>query len=65
VSMRPDGPGRYLLEVGFPGDRFECGRELVLGPAEGATTTAAPGILQAKAAGVRARVLRERTEPFT
>jgi hypothetical protein len=64
VSMRPDGPGRYLLEVGFPGSRFECGRELVLGPAEGAATTAAPGILQAKAAGVRARVLRERTEPF-
>jgi hypothetical protein len=64
VSMRPDGPGRYLLEVGFPGSRFECGRELVRGPAEAAATTAAPGILQAKAAGVRARVLRERTEPF-
>jgi len=61
VSMRPAGPGRYLLEVAFPGDRFECGRALVLGPPEGALTAAAPGILQAKAAGVRARVSRERT----
>jgi hypothetical protein len=63
VSLRPSGPGRYLLEVGFPGDRFECGRALVLGPAEGAETTAAAGILQAKAAGVRARASRTGTHP--
>jgi hypothetical protein len=62
VSLRPGGPGQYLLEVGFPGDRFECGRALVLGPAEGAETTAAAGILQAKAAGVRARTSRARTD---
>jgi hypothetical protein len=61
VAARPDGPGRYLLEVGFTGDRFECGRLLVLGPSEGAVTSAAPGILQAKAAGVHARVTREGT----
>lgn len=61
VSARPDGPGRYQIEIGFTGDRFECGRFLVLGPAEGAATTAAPGILQAKAAGVHARVTRAGT----
>ncbi len=63
VSARPDGPGRYLLEIGFDADRFECGRALVLGPPEGAATRAAPGILQAKAAGVRARVTRAGTYP--
>jgi hypothetical protein len=60
VGVRPDGPGRYQLEVAFAGDRFESARAAVLGTADDAKGTSVPGILQAKAAGVSAQVTRDR-----
>jgi hypothetical protein len=80
VSLRPDGPARYQLEIFFEGERFEGARDLVLGGADPIApppppsdlpacarkplpfaSLPAPGVLQGKAAGVRARVTRDRT----
>jgi hypothetical protein len=66
VSTRPDGPGRFEYTILFDGDRFESARSLVLGPpvdplAQELLKPGTLGILQAKAAGVRVRVIRERT----
>ncbi|MEZ5401870.1 MAG: hypothetical protein R2729_19505 [Bryobacteraceae bacterium] len=61
VAVRPDGPGRYLIEVTFAGDRFEGARALVLGASGDADPTAAPGVIEAKAAGVALAVTRDRT----
>jgi hypothetical protein len=61
VAVRPDGPGRYQIEVGFAGDRFEGARSLVLGASGDADPTAAPGVIEAKAAGVALAVTRDRT----
>ncbi|HEU4883399.1 MAG TPA: hypothetical protein VFT45_14155, partial [Longimicrobium sp.] len=66
VSPTPDGPGRFDVSVRFAGGRAESARKAALG-ADFAPTTAAEinapgpvGVLHAKAAGVAARVLRER-----
>jgi hypothetical protein len=67
VVARPAGPGLYNVEILFPGARFENARQVVAGPsppslAEKLLEPAPLGVLQAKAAGVTARVRRDRAE---
>ena len=67
VSVRPAGPGSWDVAVHFPGARFENARQAVLGrplPALASDLLAAGpvGILEAKAAGVLARVTRDQAE---
>ncbi|RIK44200.1 MAG: hypothetical protein DCC55_03150 [Chloroflexi bacterium] len=64
VSTRQSGPGRYDVCILFQGDRFEGARQIALGDPLPALTQdlvqpSAVGILQAKAAGVRAEVSRQ------
>ncbi|MFL5542114.1 MAG: hypothetical protein ACJ8J0_24220 [Longimicrobiaceae bacterium] len=68
VAAAPAAPGRFDVSVRFAGGRAESARAAARGgdfaPVTGADI-AAPGpvgVLQAKAAGVAARVLRERAE---
>jgi hypothetical protein len=73
LSARAAGPAQYEVAVIYEGDRFENARKLVLGadlaqarndlPAQ-VQTLLRPGligVLQAKAAGIRASVTRNRT----
>jgi hypothetical protein len=66
VSPTPGGPGRFDVSVRFAGGRAESARKAALGGDHAPVTSAeiaAPGpvgVLHAKAAGVAARVLRER-----
>jgi hypothetical protein len=67
VVTRPAGPGAFDVLVSFAGGRFENARQVALGvplPALAADLMKPGpiGILQAKAAGVEARVTRDRTE---
>jgi hypothetical protein len=67
VSARPAGPGSWEVAVHFPGARCENARQAALGRPLAALArdllAAGPvGILEAKAAGVRARVTRDRAE---
>jgi hypothetical protein len=69
VAAAPAAPGRFDVSIRFAGARTESARTAARGgdfaPAT-AAEIAAPGpvgVLQAKAAGVAARVLRERAEP--
>jgi hypothetical protein len=64
ISGRPSGPAIYDVSVIFPGARFENARQVAQGPDLSAAITdllhpAPIGVLQAKAAGVRAEVIRE------
>lgn len=67
IVTRPAGPGAYDVFISFAGARFENARQVVLGPplpklAEDLMKPGPIGILHAKAAGVEARVTRDRTE---
>jgi hypothetical protein len=67
VSTRPAGPGRWDVNVEFPGVPFESGRQTALGAplpslAQDLLKPGPIGILQAKAAGVEARVTRDRAD---
>lgn len=67
VSTRPAGPGRWDVNVEFPGVPFESGRQTALGTplpslAQDLLKPGPIGILQAKAAGVEARVTRDRAD---
>jgi len=61
-------PGRFEVTVGFAGARMESARHAVAGgahaPSAGADTVAPGpvGVLHARAAGVAARIIRERAE---
>jgi hypothetical protein len=66
VSTRHAGPGAYDVCILFQGDRFEGARQIAMGDPLPALTQDlvqpnAAGILQAKAAGVRAEVSRRAT----
>jgi hypothetical protein len=66
VAARPAGPARFDVTVAIDGGRFESARAIVAGaepaPLDRATPEALPGgIVQAKAAGIRARVTRDHT----
>ncbi len=67
VTARPAGPAIYDVSVIYRGGRFESARAIVLGPQPGELTKellkpSPVGVLQAKAAGVRADVTRDRAE---
>jgi hypothetical protein len=67
VVARPAGPGRWDVTLHFAGARFENARKTVLGAplpdlAQDLLQPGPIGILQAKAAGVEARVTRDRAE---
>lgn len=68
VAARKSGPARFDVTINFLGARFENARRVVLGGDELPTLgeeilrPGPVGILQAKAAGVRARVTRDRTD---
>ncbi len=67
VSARQVGPAIYDVSVIYRGGRFESARAIVLGPPPGELTKdlvkpSPAGVLQAKAAGVRAEVTRDRAE---
>lgn len=67
LAVRPAGPGLYDVIVSFAGARFENARAIVAGPAPPALAEellrpGPIGVLQAKAAGVAARVTRDRAE---
>lgn len=67
VTARQAGPAIYDVSVIYRGGRFESARAIVLGPQPGelAKDLLKPspvGVLQAKAAGVRADVTRDRAE---
>jgi hypothetical protein len=66
VTARKSGPARFDVTVAFIGGRFETARKIVEGaPLPSLTETLLQpgpvGILQGKAAGVRAEVTRDRT----
>lgn len=76
VTARKASPGRFDLTIGYAGARFECARQIalsgkVLGPGEdsmpsltGEIIKPRPvGVLQGKAAGVKAAVTRDGVEP--
>ncbi|HEV2881007.1 MAG TPA: hypothetical protein VGX24_06990 [Pyrinomonadaceae bacterium] len=68
IAARKSGPARFDVTINFLGARFENARRVVLGGdvlpslGEEVLRPSPVGILQAKAAGVRARVTRDRTE---
>jgi hypothetical protein len=67
IVARPAGPGRWDVTIHFAGARFENARKTVLGAplpdlAQDLLQPGPIGILQAKAAGVEARVTRDRAE---
>jgi hypothetical protein len=67
VVARPAGPGRWDITIHYPGARFENARQTVLGAplpplAQDLLKPGPIGILQAKAAGVEARVTRDHAE---
>ncbi len=67
VSTRPAGPGRWDLNVEYRGVPFESGRQTALGAplpplAQDLLQPGPIGILQAKSAGVEARVTRDRAD---
>lgn len=60
-GVDPPVPGRFLVTVGYAGARVEGARESARGG--GSAPPPAPvGVLDARAAGVAARVIRERAE---
>jgi hypothetical protein len=66
VAARSSGPAMFDFSVIYEGVPFENGRQTVLGKPLAALTTDSlepgpVGVLQAKAAGVSVRVIRERT----
>jgi hypothetical protein len=66
VTARKSGPARFDVTVAFIGGRFETARQIVEGAPLPSLTAKllAPGpvgVLQGKAAGIRAEVTRERT----
>ena len=68
VSSRPAGPARFDVTILADGARFESARAIVAGPpatiADRSTLEPAPlGVDQAKAAGTRVRVTRDRSGP--
>ncbi len=68
VVTRAAGPGAWDVFISLAGARFENARETVLGPplpalAQDLLKPGPIGVLQAKAAGVEARVTRDLTEP--
>ncbi|MGR9053828.1 MAG: hypothetical protein ACU84J_14375, partial [Gammaproteobacteria bacterium] len=69
VAMRKTGPARFDLTVEYSASRFENARRTVLGGeslpalADEFLKPGPVGILQAKAAGVKATVTRDRAEP--
>ncbi|WP_250291327.1 hypothetical protein, partial [Frankia sp. CiP1_Cm_nod1] len=68
VSARPAGPARFDVSVATDGARFESARAIVAGPAASltgrATIEPSPlGVTEAKAAGVRVAVTRDRGGP--
>lgn len=70
LVARPAGPGRWDVTVHFAGARFENARQTVLGAplpdlAQDLLQPGPIGILQAKAAGIEARVTRDRAEIST
>ncbi|HEX5708549.1 MAG TPA: hypothetical protein VFX96_14695, partial [Pyrinomonadaceae bacterium] len=68
IAARKAGPARFDVTINFPGARFENARRVVLGGEELPTLSedvmrpGPVGILQAKAAGVRANVSRDRAD---
>jgi hypothetical protein len=68
IAARKSGPARFDVTINFLGARFENARRVVLGGdelpslGEEVTRPGPVGVLQAKAAGVRARVTRDRTD---
>ncbi|GAB4525767.1 MAG: hypothetical protein OHK0046_41940 [Anaerolineae bacterium] len=60
VSARAAGPAMFDLMIHFAGDHFENAREIVLGEDQ-PILPARIGVLQAKAAGIRAQVTRDRS----
>jgi hypothetical protein len=69
VAVRKSGPARFDVSVSYQAARFENARRVVLGGAELPALTedllkpGPVGVLQAKAAGVKAQVTRDRAEP--
>jgi hypothetical protein len=68
VSSRPAGPARFEVTIQFDGGQFESARSNVAGPAPLLTgrCTLEPtplGVREARAAGTRARVTRDRSGP--
>jgi hypothetical protein len=67
VSKGDKGPAYFDVTISYQGARFECARQTVLGgkelPAQSADLLkpGAVGILQSKAAGIKADVTRDRT----
>lgn len=68
IAARKSAPARFDVTINFLGARFENARRIVLGGdelpslGEEVTKPGPVGVLQAKAAGVLARVTRERTD---
>jgi hypothetical protein len=69
VSVREVGPAIYDVSIIYRGGRFEQARAIVQGVAaetvQEATKPGPTGVLQAKAAGVRADITRDRAEYST
>ncbi|HEY7009431.1 MAG TPA: hypothetical protein VH395_10840, partial [Jatrophihabitantaceae bacterium] len=68
VSSRPAGPARFDVAIVADGARFESARSIVAGPpptlAGRSTLEPTPlGVDEAKAAGTRVRVTRDRSGP--
>ena len=66
VSSRPAGPARFDVAIRTDGGRFESTRAIVAGPAplltERSTLEPTPlGVREARAAGTRVRVTRDRS----
>jgi hypothetical protein len=66
VAARASGPAMYDFSVIYEGVPFEIARQFVMGKALDVLTSQSlepgpAGVLQAKAAGIHARVVRERT----
>jgi hypothetical protein len=69
IAARKVAPARYDVTITFEGGRFEVARDIVLGPelpdlAQKMLEPGPVGILQAKAAGIKTRVTRDRTQGY-
>jgi hypothetical protein len=67
VTARPAGPARYDITVAYDAGRFDSARQIVLGPPLEPASALEPGqlgLLQAKAAGVRAAATRDQNGPW-
>ena len=69
MTARKAGPARFDVTVSYPGARFENARQVALGGEHLPVLTddllrpGPVGVLQAKAAGIYAKVTRDRAEP--